>query len=162
MAFTWCDVPELFFPLAVGPLPGRGGDLAADLEALRRAGFGQLICLIEPHELDYLPEEPTLGAYERQVRAAGMRFVHAPIVDYEAPDTGQIDAIADAVDDRTPTYLHCLAGLGRSGTVAAALLVRNGSEVGEAIQLVRRARPGAIQSAAQEAFLYGLSGPDAP
>ena len=52
--------------------------------------------------------------------------------------------------------VHCLAGLGRSGTVAARLLIELGHDPDEAIRRVRLARPGAIQSAAQEHYLLAL------
>ena len=46
--------------------------------------------------------------------------------------------------------LHCWAGLGRTGTVAARLLVELGADPAAAIDLVRGSRPGAIQSLQQE------------
>ena len=45
------------------------------------------------------------------------------------------------------------AGLGRSGMIAAKLLTACGAEPAEAIGLVRRARPGAIETPAQEAYV---------
>ena len=46
-----------------------------------------------------------------------------------------------------------MGGLGRSGTIAACVLAARGVEPGRAIELVRAARPGAIENAAQEAFV---------
>jgi hypothetical protein len=42
--------------------------------------------------------------------------------------------------------VHCRAGLGRAGTIAARLLVELGMPPAEAISQVRKARPGAIQT----------------
>jgi atypical dual specificity phosphatase len=39
--------------------------------------------------------------------------------------------------------VHCAAGIGRTGTVAACLLVRMGLAVDDALAAVRAARPGA-------------------
>ncbi|WP_200306505.1 dual specificity protein phosphatase family protein, partial [Paracraurococcus ruber] len=49
--------------------------------------------------------------------------------------------------------VHCAAGLGRSGMVAAWVLTGFGMPAAAAIAAVRAARPGAIETAAQEAFI---------
>nr|WP_264185419.1 dual specificity protein phosphatase family protein [Roseicella aerolata] len=49
--------------------------------------------------------------------------------------------------------VHCAAGLGRSGTVAACLLLEAGIAPGQAIAMVRAARPGAIETPEQEGFV---------
>ncbi len=52
--------------------------------------------------------------------------------------------------------IHCRAGLGRTGTVAARLLVEHGLEPEAAILRVRQSRPGAIETAGQEAYVRAL------
>jgi len=49
--------------------------------------------------------------------------------------------------------VHCRGGLGRTGTIAACVLVARGVEPDEAMRLVRASRPGAIESEAQERFV---------
>jgi protein-tyrosine phosphatase len=49
--------------------------------------------------------------------------------------------------------VHCAAGLGRTGTLAALLLVEGGLEPEAAIARVRQARPGTLETADQEAFV---------
>lgn len=44
-----------------------------------------------------------------------------------------------------------IAGLGRSGTMAAAYLVATGTSADEAIAILRELRPGSIETAEQEA-----------
>ena len=52
--------------------------------------------------------------------------------------------------------VHCVGGLGRSGTIAACLLRSRGVSAEEAIAMVRAARsPRAIETHAQEAFVRG-------
>jgi protein-tyrosine phosphatase len=57
------------------------------------------------------------------------------------------------LDDGQGIAIHCRAGLGRSGLVAASLLVRRGVMPANAIQTVRNCRPRAIETADQEAFI---------
>lgn len=54
--------------------------------------------------------------------------------------------------------IHCWGGLGRSGSLAAALLTARGLPAPEAIAQVRRARPGAIETAGQEAWVLAQDG----
>lgn len=49
--------------------------------------------------------------------------------------------------------IHCMGGRGRSGTVAAMLLVELGLTPAKAILAVRAARPGAIENGEQERFV---------
>jgi atypical dual specificity phosphatase len=55
--------------------------------------------------------------------------------------------------DRERVVVHCHAGLGRTGTVLAALLVWEGAEARTAIAHVRSVNPRFIQSEAQLAFI---------
>ena len=50
-----------------------------------------------------------------------------------------------------------LAGLGRSGLLAAALLVWRGVAADEAIAAIRRCRPGAIETEGQERYIRSLA-----
>jgi tetrapyrrole methylase family protein/MazG family protein len=52
-----------------------------------------------------------------------------------------------------PVFMHCHAGLGRSGTFAAIYLLTKGYSAGMAISSVRDCRPGAIETKQQEMFI---------
>ena len=52
--------------------------------------------------------------------------------------------------------LHCRGGIGRTGTIAARLLVEFGFKPADAIALVRRTRPGTIETSAQEQYVLDL------
>ncbi len=62
--------------------------------------------------------------------------------------------------------VHCNAGLGRSGVVAAALLIFGGTRWETAIARVRKARRGALENQGQEDFLrrydHALRGGELP
>ena len=155
------------------PLPGRIGmtlapgkrnvgmsahwqrDLAVDLDRLRDCYQPNLlVSLIESHEFDLL-KIPDLF---EQAQARGMQICHFPIPDFGVPRS--IDQFSLLVQDILAAaavgqtiVIHCKAGLGRSGLVAASCLVALGATPKEAFQLVRRSRPGTIETAEQEAFV---------
>ncbi len=53
-----------------------------------------------------------------------------------------------------PVAVHCIAGLGRTGTILACYLVGQGISAEEAITTIRKWRPGSIEISEQEAVIY--------
>lgn len=145
---------------AGGLFPGdRPALLERDLARFREWGATGLVTLLEPHEMTLLGVA-SLG--ERAV-THGLQWWHLPITDGCAPGGAfetawrdvapRLHAMLDA-DDRV--VVHCRAGLGRSGTIAARLLVERGIEPDRAAAMVRRVRPGAIEDFEQMAWVRSL------
>jgi atypical dual specificity phosphatase len=92
--------------------------------------------------------------------------IHMPVLSNDPPTQAQLDhgveAIRDAIQRGTRVVVHCGAGLGRSGTLLAAYLVREGSPPDVAIEDVRRARPGAIETLEQERAVHAFAQRHAP
>ncbi len=137
-------------------------DLRADLDEIMRWGAGVIVTLLEDHELQLLGV-PDLGF---EVATRGMEWFHLPIVDVAPPDArfelGWNSAgpkVRAALHAGTNVLIHCRGGLGRAGTVAACLLVELGVEPRDAIDDVRRARHGAIETSAQEDYVLRHSPP---
>ncbi len=112
--------------------------------------------LIEVHEFELLG----VTSLAEQVEALGMRWWHLPIRDMDTPDADfesrwrEVgDELRSLLSDGFSFVLHCRGGLGRTGTVAARLLVELGSAPALAIEQVRRARPGSIETREQEEFV---------
>jgi len=66
-----------------------------------------------------------------------------------------VDFIHRRITNKEPVMVHCLAGLGRTGTVLASYLIKyQNMSADEAIQKVREQRPGSIQSYPQEEIIF--------
>jgi len=136
--FSWVVQDEL----AAMPLPGRDRPLDRDAAFLEQEGIGLLVSLTEEP-----PDADTLAAHS-------IESVHIPVRDFTAPSLEQMTEFVAAVESSVatgrPVGVHCTAGLGRSGTMAAAYLVSTGVSADVAIATVRGLRPGSIETDAQE------------
>ena len=66
-----------------------------------------------------------------------------------------VDFIHRMVTNNEPVLVHCLAGLGRTGTLLACYLIKyQNLSADEATQKVREERPGSIQSYPQEEIIF--------
>lgn len=86
-----------------------------------------------------------------------MRVHHFHIPDMDIPSVATMDSIVDAIDGELKegrrVAVHCGAGLGRTGTVLACYLVSRGEPAPKAIDVVRRKRPGSVETPDQERFV---------
>lgn len=156
---TWFD-PHLPL-LALSRSPGsRKPLLCDDLKLIAQAGIARVVCLQEAFELEMLDE--SLAQRRRSVLNYGMKFTHEAIEDFEAPGVEQalklVELIEKDFEQGRKVLVHCQAGLGRAGTIAACLLVRIGMSPEDAIVTTRFYRMGAIQSHAQELFVSEFAG----
>ena len=86
--------------------------------------------------------------------ATRFETLHLPVADMTPPDVEQVERFVAFVDRVTArgqaVGVHCLAGLGRTGTMVACYLVSRGMSAEQAIERVRQRRPGSIQTELQE------------
>lgn len=136
-------------------------DLRADLRDIQIWGANVLVTLVEKHELE------SLGVSQLGIQAEhfDLEWLHLPIVDVSIPDEvfemqwqKAGPGLHRLLYSGGRCVLHCKGGLGRTGTIAARLLVESGMEPQAAIEAVRRSRPGAIETAGQERYIHGLTG----
>ncbi len=133
-------------------------DLELDVARIRDWGAELVLTLVETHEFELLAV-PHLPA---TMRAQPFEWHHLPIRDVGIPAppfeerwcySGQRARTRLARGGKV--LVHCRGGLGRAGTIAARLLVECGEAPARAIARVRAARPGAIETLAQERYAAG-------
>lgn len=131
-------------------------DLVVDLDAIRAWGADAVVTLVTSTELLDL-KVAHLG---EQVRSRGMQWLHLPIADVSTPAASwELEwlarrAVVHAALDRGGRVLvHCKGGLGRAGMISARILIERGVQPRAAVDSVRAARSGAIETHAQEDYL---------
>lgn len=82
-------------------------------------------------------------------------YLHVPTQDLAAPDVEDIDTAVDFIHEKITNkesvMVHCAAGLGRAGTILACYFVKHHKvSAKNAIEKIRKERPGSIQSEIQE------------
>ena len=98
-------------------------------------------------------EEPLDESWIKDVK-----YLHVHSNDMGVPEftdlVSAVDFIHRRITNNEPVMVHCLAGLGRTGTILASYLVKyQKMSADEAIQKVREERPGSIQSFTQEEII---------
>lgn len=125
--------------------PGLLQGEAEDLAGLRALGCKVLVSL-------------TRSAFPAdKLRALDIEGTHFPIRDMGVPSCEGARKIcrqiAGWIDNGRPTVLHCKAGLGRTGTMLACVLVYRGENPVRAVHRVRAVNPYYIQSTEQLSFI---------
>lgn len=131
-------------------------DLDADLAQGRDWGARLVVSAIESSELRELDVEALPEAVEER----GLEWHQVPIRDRDIPGiAGEArwfwasTRIHRALANGERVLLHCKGGLGRSGLLAARVLVERGMDARDAIAAVRAVRQGAIETSEQEAYV---------
>lgn len=127
--------------LWLSAMPGRLGAWDDFLDDVRRAPVDLVLCLTPRHEIERLSPD-----YADALRRGDLPFewwslpmrdfgLHAEMDDY----VRRIDAVAERLRAGQGVLLHCAAGIGRTGTTAACVLMRLGLPTADALQRVRAA-----------------------
>lgn len=133
-------------------------DLNADLKVIQEWGAQAVVSLIESHEFEMLH----VAGLGEAVAAHGMEWLHGPIPDLSAPQAdfeynwmhGDLgERVRSLLSQGGRVLLHCRGGLGRTGMLAAMLLVEFGVAPKEAMFQVRQAREHTIETRAQEDYV---------
>nr|WP_254797379.1 dual specificity protein phosphatase family protein [Pseudomonas aromaticivorans] len=139
------------------PCPGsKDSSLASALDTLQAAGAEALITLMPGEELhlNQAGELPALCA------ARHLEWFHLPVADEQVPLddfatawTQAQERIRALLDEGRSIAIHCKGGSGRTGLIAARILIDRGLPRADAVALVQVLRPKAIQHPAHVAWL---------
>lgn len=139
------------------PCPGtKDTSLASALDTLRGAGAEALITLMPGEELR-LNQADALSALCAE---RNLEWFHLPVADEQVP-LDDFDAawaqsrarIHELLDQGRSIAIHCKGGSGRTGLIAAHILIDRGLPRAEAVALVQALRPKAIQHPAHVAWI---------
>ena len=127
--------------LAIAARP-RGGDwLDDEATAWRQADLDVIVSLLENEEAGQLG----LLDESQAAKDHALRFIPFPIPDRGVPNSLQeavslIGGITAQLEAGKNVAIHCRQGIGRSGLIAAGVLIAAGTSPDEAMQIVSSAR----------------------
>jgi protein-tyrosine phosphatase len=137
-----------------GPWPGRlaisarprGGDwLEDEMAAWRRAGIDTVVSMLTTDEV----EDLDLQREQQSCQVNSIQFRSFPIVDRNVPGSeGEairlIEQLEKELAEGKNVVVHCRQGIGRSGLIAAGVLVWSGLSPSAAVERVSTARRAPI------------------
>ena len=145
--------------------PGRNGEAITfeenifleELNNFSSQNSCTIVTLVEDKEIEKLCDKKF---FVRKIYSHNLKWIHMPIVDLKTPDqkfmnkwqTIKVLLKNDLIEGKN-IILHCMGGKGRSGTIAAILLIEFGEKHKEVMQIVREKRKGAIETKEQENFI---------
>ena len=162
------EIPGHKASLLLTAFPGRTSantfstkKMSSVFNLLEKERCSHFLSLVEDDEFDHYCGKTLLEA-EAEKRL--INWIHLPIADMDIPKNNTLDGLnkirqqlSEAIKTDRSIAIHCMGGLGRSGTVAAIILADLGIPLKSAIGVVRQFRPGAIETSAQETFVLHSS-----
>jgi len=137
--------------LALAARP-RGGDwLEDEVASWKRAGIGMVVSLLTPEE----EKEFDLTREGEQIRRGGLEFSSFAIADMHVPRSEAklaqtLEHVTSRLASGKNVLVHCRQGIGRTGLIAACLLMKNGMSPGAAMEVVSVARGVAVPETAEQ------------
>ena len=132
-----------------------------DLDNFIHLGCNTILSLVEDSEFEKLCDKKN---FVRTIYSKNLKWMHMPIEDLKAPDrqfnekwqTTKVLLKNDLIEGKN-IVVHCMGGKGRSGTIAAILLIEFGEDNKKAMKEVRKKRTGAIETKEQEEFILNYN-----
>ena len=162
------EIPGHKASLLLTAFPGRTSantfstkKMSSVFNLLGNEGCSHFLSLVEDDEFDNYCGKAVL---EAEAKKRLINWVHLPIGDMDIPKNDTLyglnkirPQLLEAINRDLSIAIHCMGGLGRSGTIAAIILADLGIPLQSAIDRVRQFRPGAIETKAQENFVLHSS-----
>ena len=143
------------------PCPGtRGTDVQTSVSQLKQAGAQAVITLTPAEEMARLGVEDLPDACRRQ----GLAWLHLPVEDDAAPASlfherwqAQKVQAHQILDHGGALAIHCKGGSGRTGLMAAIILLERGNKLERVLSTVQALRPKALKLQAHVDYLAGIA-----
>lgn len=147
--------------LVLTPCPGtKDADLETSLAQLKAQGVEAIVTALDDAEL----ASKDVAALGETTQALGMQWFQIEIEDDCAPDEafaakwqGATEVLHQIVDNGGKVAMHCMGGSGRTGLLAAHLLLEKGWDLDKIIQEVQALRPGAFTKPVQVDYITGVA-----
>ncbi|MCL2915020.1 cyclin-dependent kinase inhibitor 3 family protein [Shewanella corallii] len=147
--------------LILTPCPGtKEADLQTSLEQLKTMGVEAIVTALSDSELT----AHNVAALGDKTRELGMQWFQIEIEDDKAPGTefaakwqAASPALHAIVDNGGKVAMHCLGGSGRTGILAAHLLLEKDWQLDEIIPAVQALRPGAFTKPIQVEYIKAIA-----
>jgi protein-tyrosine phosphatase len=145
----------------LGAARGAAAALHADVRCLRHVHHCDVLVTLLP---DQEAERLGVVGLREAVSVHDIEHLHLPIEDFGVPAPDALERVLDVVDevrhrlrDGRTVVLHCRAGWGRSGTIAAIVVASLWALPEEAVGRVRESQPNAVETLDQERYVVETS-----
>ncbi|MEZ8633322.1 cyclin-dependent kinase inhibitor 3 family protein [Vibrio lentus] len=147
--------------LVLTPCPGtKGADLDASLAQLKAQGVEAIVTALDSEEL----ASKNVSKLGEKAQALGMQWFQieieddcAPGVDFAEKWQAASPALHQVVDNGGKVAMHCMGGSGRTGLLAAHLLLEMSWDLSKIVQEVQSLRPGAFTKSIQVDYIQGVA-----
>ncbi|PKF51590.1 cyclin-dependent kinase inhibitor 3 family protein [Enterovibrio nigricans] len=154
---TWELPLENAAGLVLTPCPGtKDVTLSDSIAQLKEQGVTVVVTALNQEEMD----TKGVGSLPEEVKKAGLAWFHAPIEDDCAPEDafqtgwkGISPSVHQALDNGEKVALHCMGGSGRTGLLAAHILLEKGWALPDIVTQVQALRPGAFTKEVQVQYI---------
>lgn len=130
-------------------------DVNLDIESVQAWGAAAVISLLEDFEYKELEVSDLPAVYQEH-----FQWFNLPIPDKCAPDEAWLNQwltlrheLKTLLANSGKIMIHCKGGFGRTGTVAALILIDHGYTAADAISACRQAREFAVETKVQVKFV---------
>ena len=131
------------------------------IKNLKLLNCSAIVSLVEDAEFEKMYEKKL---FVREIYKNNLNWFHLPIEDLQPPNHKFIEKwqttkslLKNDLIDGKNIAIHCMGGKGRSGTIAAILLIEFGDLHKDVIKVGRKKRKGAIETEEQEKFILNYN-----
>ncbi|MFA0569174.1 MAG: cyclin-dependent kinase inhibitor 3 family protein [Vibrio gallaecicus] len=147
--------------LVLTPCPGtKESNLDDSLAQLKAQGVEAIVTALDDAELG----SKGVSELGEKAQELGMQWFQIEIEDDRAPGSdfdskwqAASPALHDVVNNGGKVAMHCMGGSGRTGLLAAHLLLEKNWDIGKVVQEVQALRPGAFTKPIQVEYIHGVA-----